>query len=202
MRLNVIPLACLVILLGLSRAPAADDKIKESSYYPLKVGTKWTYKAGGSMFVIQVAKHEKIGDVVCGVLETAKDGNVIATEHVGVTGDGIYRYSVAGQKPDNPFRILKLPPKKGDSWKVEAKVGGQVFNGSFKLDEAEITVPAGKYKTFAAASDGFQLDDGNGNQIKISFKFWFAEKVGLVKQTIQVADKPELVIELEKFEGK
>jgi hypothetical protein len=200
MRRKVV-LACSLILLGLMSTPAADDKIKDSPYYPLKVGTKWTYKVGTNSFNMQVTKHEKVGEVLCGVIETSKDGNVVLTEYVGVKDDGVYRFSPAGDKVD-AYRVLKLPPKKGDSWKVELKMGGQVFKGAFKVDEAEITVPAGKYKTFVATSDGFEVTDPNGNQLKLVLKSWFAEKVGLVKNSIKLADKPEVIVELEKFESK
>jgi len=197
----VTPLAGLLIVLGLSRAPAADEKIKESPYYPLKIGTKWHYRVGANSFVMHVAKHEKVDGTVCALLETSRDGQVLTNEQIGIKDDGIYRFSIAGQKPDNPFRILKLPAKKGDTWKVESKIGAQSFKGSFTVGEAEVTVPAGKYKAITAASDGFEIPDDNGNFLKITFNFWFVEKVGLVKQTIKIADKPEVVIELEKYEA-
>jgi hypothetical protein len=201
MKLVVVPIAGLVLFLGLAKAPAADDKIVESPWYPLKIGTKWHYKVGANKFSMHVTKHEKVGDAVCGLVETSKDGNVVTSEQVGVKDDGVYRYSIAGQKPDVPFRILKLPPKNGDTWKVETKIAGQGFNGSFKLNEEDVTVPAGKYKTMHALSDGFAVPGDDGGKIKIVFQFWFAEKVGLVKQTIQFGERPELVIELEKFEA-
>jgi len=199
---RIISSLTLLLLLGLVSARAADDTVLETPYYPLKVGSKWTYKVGGSAFTIEVAKHEKVGDVMCALLETSKDGQVVTSEHVGVKTDGVYRYTISGQKPDAPFRILKLPAKKGESWKVEAKIAGQGFNGSFTAGDADITTPAGKFKTVTAFSDGFEVPDPNGGTLKITFKFWFAEKVGLVKQTIGVGDRPEVVIELEKYEAK
>src|SRR5262249_43354252 len=99
MRRQVV-LAFSLILFCLMSTPAADDKIKDSPYYPLKVGTKWTYRVGTNSFNMQVTKHEKVGDLLCGVIETSKDGNVVLTEYVGVKDDGVYRFSPAGDKVD------------------------------------------------------------------------------------------------------
>ena len=198
----VVSLAGIVLLVFLTSAPAADEKLKETPFYPLKVGTKWQYKVGAGSLTIKVTKHEQVGEVTCAVLEKSKDDQVLGSDHIGVTADGVYHYMIAGQKLDMPFRILKLPPKKGDNWKVEVKDRGKSVSGSFTLGEAEVVVPAGKYKAITAVSDGFQLPEADGKTVKIDFKFWFVEKIGLVKHTIQIGDQKEVVIELEKFEGK
>ena len=199
MKHTVTALAGLFLLTGLLATHAADEPLV-TPYYPVKVGTRWQYKVGGNSLTVKVAKHEKVGDVTCAVLETSRDDQVITTEHVGIKADGVYRYTLATFKPDPPFRILKLPAQKGDTWKIESKVAGQTLSGKFTLSESEVTVPAGKYKALLAVSDGFTAPDPNGNTIKIVFKFWFAEKVGMVKQTFQLGEGPEVVIELEKVE--
>jgi hypothetical protein len=197
---NTIPaLAGLFLFTSLLATQAADEPIV-TAYYPLKIGTRWQYKVGGNSLTVKVTKHEKVGDLNCAVLETSRDDQVVATEHVGIKADGVFRYSLGAIKPDPPFRILKLPPKNGDSWDIQSKVGGETLSGKFTLKETEVTVPAGKYKALLAVSDGFTVPDPKGNKIKLVFKFWFAEKVGMVKQTFQVGDAPEVVIELEKME--
>lgn len=199
MKRCIVPLAG--VLLSLNLAGAADDKVKDSTYFPLKIGTKRHYRVGATKLTLQVAKHEKIGDVMCALIETLKDGNIVTTEHVAVKDDGVFVYSNSGQKPDVPFQILKLPPKKGDTWKVMVKFMNAELTGGFTSGEEEVTVPAGKYQAVTATSSGFQSPDGEGNMQEVAFKFWFAPKVGQVKQTIKIGKRQEIAIELEKFES-
>jgi len=196
-------LACAgVLLLTVTGTPAADDKAKTSPYFPLKIGSKWHFKTSAAKFTQQVIKHEQVGETLCALMEMTKDGTVVVTEHLAVKDDGIYRYSIAGQKPDVPFRVLKLPPRKGDTWDVAVKVANDELKGTFVTGEEEVTVPAGKYQAVTATSKGFELTTGDGGKgAGIVFKFWFAPNVGLVKQTIKIGDRPEVVIELEKYEG-
>lgn len=200
MKLGIVPLAGLLLFLNL--AGAADDKVKDSTYFPLKIGTKRHYRVGATKLILQVAKHEKVGDVMCALIETLKDGNIVTTEHVAVKDDGVFVYSNSGQKPDMPFQIMKLPPKKGDTWTVMVKFMNAELKGNFTSGEEEVTVPAGKYQAVTATSSGFQAPDGEGNMQDIVFKFWYAPKVGQVKQTIKIGKRPEIAIELEKFETR
>jgi len=199
MKLGILSVAGLFLVLNL--AGAADDQLKDSTYFPLKIGTKWHYRIGATKLTLQVAKHEKVGDMTCALIESLKDGNIVATEHVAVKDDGVYRYTLAGQKPDMPFQILKLPPKKGDTWKVAVKIMNEELKGTFTSGEEEVTVPAGKYQAVTATSTGFSSPDGEGNMQEVAFKFWFAPKVGQVKQTVKIGKRPEIAIELEKFEA-
>ena len=196
----VISLVGLMLLTGLTVRSAADENLAATPYYPLKVGTRWQYKVGANSIAVKVVKHEKVGDVNCALLETTRDDQVLAAEHIGVKADGIYRYTIGPFKPDPPFRILKLPAKKGDTWQVDTKIGAQEIKGSFSVTEEEVTVPAGKYKALSVVSKGLETPDGNGNMVKLVFKFWFAEKAGMVKQTVQIGDRPEVAIELEKMD--
>src|SRR5262245_57375242 len=91
----------------------AQEKIAESPYYPLKVGTAWHYRAGDKKTIVRVVKHEKVGDTLCALLETERDGTVGAREHIGVKEDGIYRFTGDGVRAEPPVCVLKLPPKKG-----------------------------------------------------------------------------------------
>jgi hypothetical protein len=193
---------------------AAQDKLKEAPYYPLKVGTTWHYRAGDSKFTIRVARHEKVGETLCALLETMRDGKVVGAEHLAVTGDGVYRQDLIYPplQPDPrsraergnekktqtlkpPILILKLPPQNGDSWKVDSKGDGQSFRGSFQVGEQEITVPAGTYKTFRVASQDLEV-----NSLKPTITTFFAEGVGMVKQILAM-DDAKVEIELERFEA-
>jgi hypothetical protein len=198
-------LACALLALPLALAAGrAQDKMTESSWYPLRVGTKWHYKSGDKKFLMQVAGHEKVGDVLCARVEMVKDGKVTAVEHIAVTGDGVVRKDLelrrdnnqpATETPTPPILILKLPPKKGDTFTVDSKAAGKAYKGTFKVDEEEVTVPAGTYKN-AVSVTGLDLEvDG----LKPTIVTWYADNVGMIKQVVSEAGQ-KIVVELEKFE--
>ena len=93
------------------------------------------------------------------------------------------------------MRILKLPLKAGESWEIEGKALGDTFTGEFKVGkEEDIEVPAGKYKAFPVTSENL-----NASGLQASTTSYYADKVGLIKQEIQI-NTQKTVIELEKFE--
>jgi hypothetical protein len=172
----------------------AKDKAGETPYYPLAVGNTWHYRAGENRFAMRVARHEKVGDAMTARIEMLVEGKARSHENVGVTGDGIYRYSYEGKEAKPPVRFFKLPPKKGDTWTVDSKWGTETIKGTFKTGEETVTVPAGKYETFTASCDKFTAGD-----TEISVTYYFAQNVGVVKQVIEASGQ-RIVIELEKFE--
>jgi hypothetical protein len=200
------------LLLAAAVELAAQEKLTETPYYPLQVGATWHYRVGDGKFTIRVVKHEKVGDTLCALLETKRDGKVVGSEHLAVAAGGVYRHDLTTvlPKPDPndkaktialpvtqtikpPILVLKLPPKKDEVWKVDSKSDGQTFRGEFRIDEQEITVPAGKYKTFRVRSQDLEV-----NALKATITTHFAEGVGMVKQVIEIGDV-KTVIELEKF---
>jgi hypothetical protein len=202
------------LLLGLTAELAAQDKLKETPYYPLQVGTTWHYRSGDSKFTVRVARHEKVGDTLCALLETTRDGKVVGAEHLAVAADGVYRHDlISMQRQADPndkakqveravpqplkpsMLVLKLPPKKDDSWKVDSKGDGKTFRGSFVVDEQEIKVRDKTYKTFRVRSQDLEV-----NALKAAITTHFAEGVGMVKQIIEIGDA-KVEIELEKFEA-
>ncbi|SRR5581483_10480111 len=194
----VLPL-CLPVLAG-----RAEDKFPETPWYPLRVGTTWHYRAGDGKFQMRVAAHEKIGDTPCARIEMVKDGKVSAVEHIGVTADGVYRYQLEASRGDQklvetprpPIRLLSLPPRKGDTFTVNAKVdpSGKTYKGNFKLGEEEIKVGDRSYKCVVVHGEDIEADG-----LKPTITTWYAENVGMVKQVIAVADQ-KIDIELEKFD--
>lgn len=189
-------------LLALQEARAADTpapeaKVEDSLYYPLKVGTTWEYKlttkGKTQTATVKVAKHEKVGNTMCALLETSVDGNVSATEHVSASKDGVFRNTFGGQEITPPVCFLKLPVKKGESWKVDSKIGAQSGKATFVSGEDEVTVPAGKYKAVTAKAEDFEAAG-----VKVPITYWFAPGVGIVKQVVKINDQ-EILIELVKF---
>src|SRR5262249_46129673 len=96
MKRMLIPSALMMLCVGLVSAPAADEKINDSPYYPLKIGTKWQYRAGMATLVLRVTKYEKVGAIPCAVVEVSRDDKVVATDYVGMQKDGVYRVTMQG----------------------------------------------------------------------------------------------------------
>jgi hypothetical protein len=190
----------LPLLLVLAPAARAADDLKmaaESPYYPLKVGNTWYYKIGDTKFEMKVTKLEKVDDQTVARIEMSVGGKPQAVEKVGVKDDGLYRYMFEDKKADPPVRFLKLPPKKDETWEVKSTIGAEKLAGTFKSGEVdELKVPAGTYKNVVTSSS----DNLDANGTKISFTYYFAKDVGMIKQTITIQQQ-QVVIELEKFEA-
>ena len=180
---------------GLIGTAAAQDAVKDSPYYPLQVGNTWTYQTMGGTIIMKVAAHEKTNGEPTAKIETIVNDKVVASEHVAVKEDGIYRYSINDQKPDEPVRFLKLPPKAGDTWDVDTKIQDQAIKGKFTLKEEKVKVGGKDYNTVVAEGKDFQIAGQ-----KTSIKYWFAEGVGIVKLSFSL-DGQEAVLELQKFEA-
>jgi hypothetical protein len=194
------------LLLVAAGSLAARQKLAETPYYPLQVGTTWHYKAGDRKLTIRVASHEKVGDVLCARLEVTRDGKVVASEHLSVTAEGVYRYDQTKTGEDGkestetfatPVLVLRLPPKTGEKWRMDSPASGTAAaRGTFQIvGEEEIKVPAGTYKAVRINSQDLEVGG-----LKPAITTFFASGVGMVKQVIQVGDvKTEF--ELEKFEA-
>jgi len=190
-----------LLLLSGGAVRSADEKMLTSAYFPMEVGTTWHYRVGEARFKVKVTKHEKIGGVMAARLETFGDKDkLISSEHVAVTSDtdGQKIVRVASQdKPlTPPVAFLKLPPKKDLSWKIDSKIEGQAIRGVFKIRATDqpVQVTAGKYNTVVVEGQDLEVI---GN--KLSLTYQFTEKVGMVKQTMELAGQ-KIVVELEKFE--
>lgn len=178
------------------------ETIKDSPFYPLAVGNAWNYKVGEQRFILKVAKHEKVGDVLCARVEMTVDGKVTSHEHIAVTGDGVVRIAFDDKRAEPPVLFLKLPFAKDATWKINSTVGktdkekGETVSGTFKEGEdKKVTVPAGAYEAVTSSTD-----DLDANGMKLAFTYYFVKDVGMVKQVIDVAGQ-KVVIELEKFEA-
>jgi hypothetical protein len=183
-------------------AGSAENRLAQTPWFPLEMGTTWHYRAGDGKYFVRVAAHEKVGDALCARLEAVRDGRVIATEHVRVKADGVYRVDidirrgdeVHRQSPQPPILLLPLPPRNGQTFSVDSKVDGKVYKGTFKIAEEEIKVPSGTYKSVAVTSKDLEAEG-----IQPSLTTWYAQKVGMVKQVI-AAGGQKVEIVLEKFE--
>jgi hypothetical protein len=181
---------------GREEPPPERIHVPDSPYYPLKVGNAWHYKGKDGQMTQRVVRHEKVGARACALIETSRDKQVIMREHVHVTDDGLYRLSVEGRKLSRPLRILKLPPRPGEQWEATFQLGTTQGKGLYRMGEEEVVVPAGRYK--AVTLTGEITEDGLR---AAAFTYWFAEGVGIVKQSIRSGEQRK-VYELEKFDLK
>src|SRR5262249_20217076 len=126
----------LVVLLT-SRGHSADEKMLTSDYFPLAVGTKWTYRAGETRYTLEVTKHEKIGKYFCARIDLIANKKSETYEHVAITGDAVVRVSHEGKLLEPPVEFLKLPPKQDATWNVSSKINGKLIKGTFKTATVE-----------------------------------------------------------------
>jgi hypothetical protein len=188
-----------VFLLALSSGRGQQKGFE--TYFPLKVGSKWTYRSGEEKVVVQVAKaetleilrdkkkgKEKVPGFSLKITSAGRD----LSEQVAVLEDGVYRFSAAGKEINPPLCILKFPINpKGGTWPIDSVCNDMPIKGSFTCGEAEISVPA--------FSDKFRAVTTSFKDPKMSFEYFFAPGVGLVKQRIEVGSF-KVLLELEKYE--
>src|SRR5262249_13769078 len=129
--------------------------------------------------------------------ESKSDAGV-HSETVAVLEDGVYRLSAAGRDIVPPLCFFKLPPKIGETWKVQSMTEGTPLQGTFTTTEEEIQLPAfkGKIKANIAATDDLQF-----GKDKMTLAFWFYPKVGLVQQHLRVGSS-EVLMKLERVTPK
>jgi hypothetical protein len=191
---------CLLVTTALSGAgQVVPEKSKLPDYYPLKVGTKWTFAVDqGTGLKVQVtnqiAKLETIDGKALAVQQTVVDGKITATEHLASTPQGVFRYRMNGIVMKPPACILKYPVKEGERWEAATTAGNQRVILEFEAGKSEeVTTPAGRYKTVSVM--GTASEGGT----KIGSTCWYAPNVGIVKQRTDSAGK-QIHVELVKFE--
>lgn len=151
------------------------------SIYPVQIGTKWVFQAGGIELVEQVAGYDMIGQERCVRIETMLNGKVVAHEHLALRQDGVYRVAIAGEPVSPPLCFLKHPAAQGTQWDVSSKVKGQEIAGRFTLGAAQVDVPAGQFQAISVQGSNFQSEAG-----PLEFTYYFVPGIGKVKQVIKV----------------
>lgn len=188
-RLLLLPLLLLPACTPAGRAV----KVQPSPYYPLEVGTEWVFRGPDHQRILRAVKYETINDIPCTLVETLRDDHVVAREHIFATPDGIYGLTSEGRTLSQPLPILKLPPRPGLTWTVDFKKAGGTYRGVYLVGAETVEVPFGRFQAVT-----LQGELTRGGIRQVSFLYWFAENVGLVKQVIRLP-KETLTYELEKF---
>jgi len=187
--LSVLALLTLGITLPAQEGPATHP------YYPLKVGSEWTYKVQGGPIKVKVASAEKVSGGANGYkLETSAGNKVSASETVAVTKDGVQRYNVNGLNPTTPILFLPTDTDKTTEWNVDTEVSNQKIKGTFKSSKEKVTVPAGTYEA-AVHVVGRDMTIG---ATTTTVEYWFAKDVGIVKLRFTLGSQ-DATLELESY---
>jgi hypothetical protein len=184
-------LAASVLLVATGVAGSA-PKLKDlpaGDYFPTTVGDRWVIEMQYKTHTVEYT------EVVTGV--DKKDGGLVVSvgrevdgklgsysSDVRVTDKGLFRITLLGTVYDEPYCILKLPLKPGESWTTQVKSDGQVTS-TFKykaIEEETVEVPAGKFKAFRIEVD----IDSRGQPAKSVI--WYNARVGAVKMEHEAGD--------------
>jgi hypothetical protein len=167
-------------------------------YFPTDEGTTWTYRLADRAVTVKVMKHEKQDGKPAARFETLDKADVLAVQHVAVTDKAVERLTHNGDKVAPPLTLLQLPAAKGQSWAVDSKIvspfGTEEIAGKFTTDDDDVKVPAGEYKKALRVTADLKIGGKPATIVS-----WYAEKVGLVKQRVDI-DGNEHEMVLEKFE--
>ena len=192
--------ALLLVASGCLSGRPQEDSIPDHPYFPLKVGTTWTYKTKNSgkdqkslTLVKKVAKLEKIGDTLAARLETTLNGNVVTAEHFTVTKKGFVRVTFEGSPLKPPLLVLKAKAAAGDHWKEESQFKEDKLQIDTTCRKETVKVPFGTHDCLVTETSA-TLPAGK----KLDITAWFAKGIGIVKQKVLIDGMP-LEVELEKF---
>lgn len=178
-----------------------------SDYYPMEVGTTWVYALGTKEVVVTVEKKDlleivrrddkgkdKKPEQVFATRLVITSGEKRHTEHVIVLEDGVYKITAAGKVITPPLRLLKFGEGE-PRWDCDSISENVVLKGTFTSGVDKVTVPISTtpIQAVTVVCPEFQL----GTQ-KMAIQFWFAPKLGIVKQRVKM-ENHDLTMELKEF---
>jgi hypothetical protein len=182
---------------------AGKSDLNNVPYYPLKVGSKWEYLAGGKKVVVEVKAHEKVGGEMCARLET-DSGGVVLTEHLTVKDGYVIRVQANGQPIDPPFKVFKLPAaaKADETWSNTCKAQGFDIKATLKMTEDKNKLHVGSAAGGKDYENTWKVDAAEmkvGNQ-DAKMTSWFDKDAGMVKQIFALPGAGvDVTLELDKF---
>ena len=188
-----------------------------SDFYPLVVGSKWTYRvidlkapqAKGDpkrKVVIEVEREEgytykesKDGKDTekkyMGFILKATSGDKLTRDHVIVLEQGVHRIHVAGTPMTPPQLFFKLGLKPGESWPTDSASGNTIIKGTSTVNQVVVDLPKlGKRDAFLISYS----NDKKGEQ-RQEIDYWFVQGIGMVKHRVMTKNH-EIVLELENYE--
>jgi hypothetical protein len=210
---TVIHTLLVVVMAAVPAVAQSTDKAKADAgagagtgdYYPLKVGTKWTYELDSGqpqkpIVTSVIAAEENAEGKGLARLEVYINGQKVPnSEHLMTNKDGVFRVRINNQDLNPPLCLLKYPLKTGQKWASKMTAMGEEMDVSCTQGpEEEVQVPAGKYKAVPSTIVTSQTKP-DGGEVKIINTFWFVDNVGMVKQKMDLGGKI-ILMELSKYE--
>jgi hypothetical protein len=188
-----------IVVLSGSYLLAQPPKGSGEEYFPLIKGAKWTYKVGDNEVIVTVVKSETINKEEHFQVDTIVGKEPKTSEWYVVRPDGIYRTKVKDDKIEPPIKVLPLPIKKDETWKVESKLGTQSIKGSLKIvnDKEKIKVQGTEYETVLI--EGKDVDVAGA---KTTLRIWLAKDRGIVKEEFLLQGGETLLLELKNYTAK
>lgn len=178
-----------LLLLTFTQVSFAND------FYPLEDGSLWKYKDSNNKTIIKKAvREEKLGYYPSVLLEVFEGKTLLSSEHIGVTNEGVFRFALDGKMFDQGALLLKEKSKAGDKWIINLALDMGKISTEVKVSEEEVAVPFGKFKCLVTTTVN---KDEKG--IEYQLKNYYAQKVGVVKVTIEKAGKKHYELELLEF---
>ncbi len=213
-------IAILIVLVATAVVHAQEPVHLQSEFYPLKIGTRWTYRVhdkkaqqpkGAPIRSVDVAvereelfsekRLDKDGKMnlvsYVGYLLKSTSGNKSTLDHVVVTRQGLLKVHTAGTPLTPPLLFLKLDLEKGQkSWDWISTSGNTTIKGTYTLSTESIRV-AGYAEPKNAVLVAYRDHQPKEKQVEIDY--WFVQGIGMVKQRVRERNH-EIELELEKFE--
>lgn len=174
--------AVAAILAILSGELADATRRRTADWYPLGIGTSWTYSYAGGEYTQAVVGHKRIGGVQCAQVEIRYQGHVGYTQYMTRDSDGVRIFSMQQQGNEStlesPMTLLKIPFRKGQEWTWK----GSYFSSESEIrftDEGEETLEVLGRKTPCrkVAADWLMT----AVQMKMRTVTWFAQGIGVAK---------------------
>jgi hypothetical protein len=187
-------LSVLAVLTVAIHVPAQEGAATHP-YYPLKLGSEWTYNVQGGPIKVKVASAEKVGGTNGYKLETSAGNKVSATETVAVTKEGVQRFNVNGLNPATPILFLPADPEATKEWNIDTEVSGQKIKGTFTAKKDKVTVPAGSYDAIYVSGKDMTI-----GATTTTVEYWFAKDVGIVKLRFTLGSQ-DATLELQQYQA-
>ena len=217
---SVKPFALLILLIGVGHVCAQEPTHLQSELYPLKVGTRWTYRVHDKKapqtkadpmrnVVVAVEREEMYSEnrldkdgkakleKFVGYILKSTSGNKSTLDYVVVTRQGLLKVHTAGTPLTPPLLFLKLDIDKGQkTWDWLSTSGDTTIKGTFTLSTDTIRIPAAKEPVNAVL---VSYRDHQPKEKQVEIDFWFVPGVGMVKQRVRERNH-DIELELEKYE--